>query len=99
MADDAVWHVLVKTRNGRVSLLKNLTKDEARKVMQRLQKPTSSDLRICLDDDVVQLEGFGPEGETLFDLAPASTAGEGVGEEIDAQDRFEITQGKPVKLP
>lgn len=34
-----VWNVMTRTRGGTVSLLKNLTKDEARAVMQRLRRP------------------------------------------------------------
>lgn len=35
----AEWCVMTRTRNGVVSLLKNLTEDEARGVMQRLRTP------------------------------------------------------------
>lgn len=36
MAD---WHVLIKTRAGNVSLLRNLTEDTARQTVERLQAP------------------------------------------------------------
>lgn len=73
MTEDAIWHILVKTRNGTVSLLKNLTETAARDAMQRLTpywgnpyaQHTPGAMYACRDDDVVQLEAFGPEGKTL----------------------------------
>lgn len=33
------WNIMTRTRGGTVSLLKNLTEDEARDAMQRLRRP------------------------------------------------------------
>ena len=36
---DEVWNIMTRTRGGTVSLLKNLTEDQARNAMQRLRRP------------------------------------------------------------
>lgn len=62
------WNILVKTRNGTVSLLKNLTKDEAQETLKRLrtQSEEGVEMRYCLSSDIVYFEAFGPEGDKLF---------------------------------
>jgi hypothetical protein len=61
------WHVLVKTRGGVVSLIKNLTRAEADKISHSLDPyrnitPESTvTITPCRDDDVTGLEIIGPE--------------------------------------
>lgn len=78
MAND--WHILVKTRGGTVSLLKNLTEEVARETMQRLtpywrrpdvKLPQGGVMYVSQDSDIEQLEAFGPEGRVL-DIWPNS---------------------------
>jgi hypothetical protein len=60
------WHVLVKTRCGNVSLIKNLTRADAVKVRDILDpyrniNITSGSFSYCRDDDVTGLEIICPD--------------------------------------
>jgi hypothetical protein len=82
MSGEAIWHVLIRTHGGTVSILKNLTEHAARETMQRLtpywQRPVYRSEVIAMhqvrDSDVDQLEAFGPEGQTLTVWPTASSA-------------------------
>lgn len=86
------WHILTVSEGGTVSIMKGLTEDTAREVMQRLaeyfERPgyvypeaTYTSSRIYPDQGrIIRKECWGPDGQPL-DVwkgwtAPAPTAGE-----------------------
>lgn len=63
------WHVLTKTRNGTVSMIRNLPLAEAVNVSARLDpmfgvhmEPGQSYMRHCQDSDIELNQILGPEG-------------------------------------
>lgn len=70
------WHVITKTENGTVSILRNLTLSEATKTYHALDpwRGRSSDgMRLVQGSDVLMREVIGPDG---WDGALAPTAAE-----------------------
>jgi len=59
------WHVLVQTRNGTVSMIKNLTRAEATQVHNRLDPWKHMQpgifMRVCQDSDVTLLQIIEPD--------------------------------------
>lgn len=90
---DEAWNIMTRTRGGTVSLLKNLTEDQARNAMQRLRRPLLDEdpwdierrlqrermvrrmragemvrapAHSCTDNDLEQIECWGPPGAKLI---------------------------------
>lgn len=65
--DAKVWHVLVQTQKGTVSVVRNITKAEAEEVLKRMNpwrgvECKSGCFRMTQDTDAIVLEAFGPAG-------------------------------------
>lgn len=78
---DTCWHLMVRTRGGKVSIMKNLDAPTARQAYQRLCPDThpveyinlpekggmswGDGLRYCSDSDIERVSILGPEGADL----------------------------------
>lgn len=60
------WHVLTQSRGGTVSLIKNVSRETAKEMVDRLTpRYVSGAIYPDSDSDLVRVEAFGPAGETI----------------------------------